>query len=211
MRMKNTVHVPRPRLLCGRAGAVLVRALVVAFLASEPVFGHDVYMMNSNHTDYNWNATAAAYDAAMLQELDYYLAQIAATAGAPPEEQARYVPDHWYWLWLYEANRTPAEFQVLIDAIRSGHITVPLNPFVTLYGAMATETTIRAGYYPGRIQRQFDIDFRLADDGTTYFLEANPNPEIAESQEFAAAARHDGITYPDLLQRILALGMRRAA
>jgi D-alanine-D-alanine ligase len=55
------------------------------------------------------------------------------------------------------------------------------------------------------------IDFRLTADGIPYFLEANPNPEIAESQEFAAAARHDGLTYPDLLQRIVALGMRRAA
>jgi D-alanine-D-alanine ligase len=55
------------------------------------------------------------------------------------------------------------------------------------------------------------IDFRLSTDGITYFLEANPNPEIAESQEFASAARHDGLTYPDLLHRILALGIRRAA
>jgi D-alanine-D-alanine ligase len=55
------------------------------------------------------------------------------------------------------------------------------------------------------------IDFRLAADGTPYFLEANPNPEIAESQEFASAARHDGIKYIDLLHRILALGMRRGA
>jgi D-alanine-D-alanine ligase len=54
------------------------------------------------------------------------------------------------------------------------------------------------------------IDFRLAADGTAYFLEANPNPEIAESQEFAAAARHDGLSYPDLLHRILALGIQRA-
>ena len=53
------------------------------------------------------------------------------------------------------------------------------------------------------------IDFRLAADGTPYFLEANPNPEIAESEEFATAARHVGINYPDLLQRIVALGMRR--
>jgi hypothetical protein len=51
----------------------------------------------------------------------------------------------------------------------------------------------------------------LAAGGTPYFLEANPNPEIAESQEFAAAARHDGIKYVDLLHRILALGMNRAA
>ena len=55
------------------------------------------------------------------------------------------------------------------------------------------------------------IDFRLSADGIPYFLEANPNPEIAESQEFAAAARHEGLTYGDLLHRILALGMRRAA
>jgi D-alanine-D-alanine ligase len=55
------------------------------------------------------------------------------------------------------------------------------------------------------------IDFRLAADGTPYFLDANPNPEIAEGQEFASSARHDGIDYLDLLHRILALGMQRTA
>jgi len=55
------------------------------------------------------------------------------------------------------------------------------------------------------------IDFRLAADGTPYFIEANPNPEIAKSEEFATAAQHEGLAYPDLLQRILALGISRAA
>jgi D-alanine-D-alanine ligase len=55
------------------------------------------------------------------------------------------------------------------------------------------------------------IDFRLSTDGIPYFLEANPNPEIAESQEFATAAKHDGLPYKKLLQRIVTLGMRRAA
>ena len=54
------------------------------------------------------------------------------------------------------------------------------------------------------------IDFRLAADGTPYFIEANPNPEIAKSQEFATAARHDGLDYPGLLHRILMLGISRA-
>jgi D-alanine-D-alanine ligase len=53
------------------------------------------------------------------------------------------------------------------------------------------------------------IDFRLSADGTPYFIEANPNPEIAKSQEFATAARHDGLDYPDLLHRILTLGISR--
>jgi D-alanine-D-alanine ligase len=54
------------------------------------------------------------------------------------------------------------------------------------------------------------IDFRLSAEGTPYYIEANPNPEIARAEEFASAARHDGLEYSDLLNRILALGIGRA-
>lgn len=54
------------------------------------------------------------------------------------------------------------------------------------------------------------IDFRLTADGVPYFLEANPNPEIAKSEEFAQAAQHDGLPYADLLNRILSLAIKRA-
>ncbi len=54
------------------------------------------------------------------------------------------------------------------------------------------------------------IDFRLSADGVPYFLEANPNPEVARVEVFAQAAQHDRLAYPDLLRRILALGMSRA-
>jgi len=80
---------------------------------------------------------------------------------------------------------------------------------------LAPELTARIQRIAKRIYRTLEldgyarIDFRLAADGTPYFLEANPNPEIAESQEFATAARHVGISYPDLLRRIVVLGMRR--
>jgi D-alanine-D-alanine ligase len=80
---------------------------------------------------------------------------------------------------------------------------------------LTPELTARIQGLAKRIYRTLEldgyarIDFRLAADGTPYFLEANPNPEIAESEEFATAARHVGMDYPDLLQRIVALGMRR--
>jgi D-alanine-D-alanine ligase len=54
------------------------------------------------------------------------------------------------------------------------------------------------------------VDFRLSNDGVPYFIEANPNPEIAKSEEFARSANHDGLKYPELLNRILALGIQRA-
>ncbi|MBL8709714.1 MAG: ATP-grasp domain-containing protein [Rhodospirillaceae bacterium] len=54
------------------------------------------------------------------------------------------------------------------------------------------------------------IDFRLTAEGVPFFLEANPNPEIAQIEEFASSAAEDGLTYPDLLNKILALGISRA-
>ncbi len=53
------------------------------------------------------------------------------------------------------------------------------------------------------------IDFRLSAEGVPYFLEANPNPEIADTEEFAQAADYAGIEYEALLERILALGISR--
>ena len=53
------------------------------------------------------------------------------------------------------------------------------------------------------------IDYRLSTEGVPYFLEANPNPEIAQSQEFAQSALHDGTSYADLLQQLLSLAIKR--
>lgn len=54
------------------------------------------------------------------------------------------------------------------------------------------------------------IDYRLDEEGNLYFLEANPNPDIAEEEEFASAAKAAGIDYLSLLQKIVNLGIRRA-
>ncbi|MGI8844509.1 MAG: D-alanine--D-alanine ligase family protein [Gemmatimonadaceae bacterium] len=55
------------------------------------------------------------------------------------------------------------------------------------------------------------IDYRLSADGALHFLDANPNPEIAETEELAMAAKYTGMTYPELITRVLNLGLRRSA
>jgi D-alanine-D-alanine ligase len=54
------------------------------------------------------------------------------------------------------------------------------------------------------------IDFRLSAEGQLYFLEANPNPDIADEAEFAGAANAAGRDYPALIQRIVNLGIQRS-
>jgi D-alanine-D-alanine ligase len=53
------------------------------------------------------------------------------------------------------------------------------------------------------------IDYRLSREGRIYFLEANPNPELANYEELASAAASIGVSYDQLIQRILNLGLRR--
>jgi D-alanine-D-alanine ligase len=53
------------------------------------------------------------------------------------------------------------------------------------------------------------LDFRLRADGTAFFIEANPNPEIARKEEFAQSALKAGIKYEKLMETIVSLGIRR--
>lgn len=51
------------------------------------------------------------------------------------------------------------------------------------------------------------LDFRLTPTGELYLLEANPNPQIANQEDFADSAKAAGIEYEALLGRIIQLGL----
>ena len=51
------------------------------------------------------------------------------------------------------------------------------------------------------------LDYRMTNDGEFYLLEANPNPQIAMNEDFVDSAEHSGLKYPQLLQKILSLGL----
>jgi len=52
------------------------------------------------------------------------------------------------------------------------------------------------------------VDLRLDDAGNVWVLEANPNPQIARGEDFAASAEKVGLGYEAVLQRIINLGLR---
>ena len=47
------------------------------------------------------------------------------------------------------------------------------------------------------------IDFRMRDDGAVYFLEANPNPQLAYGEDFAESAEKGGLSYEGLISQIV--------
>jgi len=51
------------------------------------------------------------------------------------------------------------------------------------------------------------IDLRLSPDNEVYFIEANPNPHLAEDEDFALSAGKAGLAYPQLIERITRQGM----
>lgn len=52
------------------------------------------------------------------------------------------------------------------------------------------------------------IDLRMESSGKVYFIEANANPQLAYGEDFAESAERAGISYEELLQRIINLGRR---
>jgi D-alanine-D-alanine ligase len=51
------------------------------------------------------------------------------------------------------------------------------------------------------------IDYRLREDGRLFFLEANPNPDISRESEASGAAESEGLSYEELINRIVHLGL----
>jgi D-alanine-D-alanine ligase len=52
------------------------------------------------------------------------------------------------------------------------------------------------------------IDLRLTAANEVYFIEANPNPHLAEDEDFAQSASKAGLAYPQLIDRIIRHGIK---
>lgn len=55
------------------------------------------------------------------------------------------------------------------------------------------------------------VDFRVGEDGTPVILEINPNPCLEPGAGFAAAAAEAGISYPELVERLVREAVRDPA
>lgn len=144
-----------------------------------------IYIAPDEHTDYFWSADEATYRQAFLNMLDWYLDLADATEEEPPEHQSRWACDGSLWLWTYEKHKTQPEFERLIARIRDGHISVPLNALCVCLGGAPMEAVLRGMYYPGQIERRYDLRFRLV-----YMIENQTMPYGIVSLWAGSGARY---------------------
>ena len=121
-----------------------------------------IYIALDDHTDYVYALDEEDHRKIFLETLDYYLDLADTTATNPSEHQSRWNCDGSLWLWTYEKNKTPAEFERLMNRVRDGHISAPLNALVSTYGAQPAEAVLRGMYYPGTLERRYGVRFPQA-------------------------------------------------
>jgi D-alanine-D-alanine ligase len=73
--------------------------------------------------------------------------------------------------------------------------------------ARALEQTCKRIYRLLTIDGYARIDLRLTASNEIYFIEANPNPILAPDEDFAESALKAKISYPELIERIIRLGL----
>ncbi len=121
-----------------------------------------IYLAPDDHTDYMWTGNEEEYRQAFVEMIDYYLDLADKTKGNEPEHQSRWHCDGSIWFSTYEQNKSPADFKRLIESVRDGHISLPLNTLVSTYGGRPMESVLRDMYYAGTLERRFGLKIPMA-------------------------------------------------
>ncbi|MCG8588630.1 MAG: ATP-grasp domain-containing protein [Proteobacteria bacterium] len=80
---------------------------------------------------------------------------------------------------------------------------------------LSQETETQIASLARRVYRALDLsgfarmDLRLTDAGRIYVIEANATPDLSRDEDLAESAKAAGLAYPELLQRIVGLGIAR--
>jgi D-alanine-D-alanine ligase len=84
----------------------------------------------------------------------------------------------------------------------------------TALAGLTDEESGKVQHLAKRVYRALDlsgyarIDLRMKPDGQLSVIEANPNPQLAQGEDFAESAQRANVSYAKLIEKIIALGLQ---
>jgi len=84
----------------------------------------------------------------------------------------------------------------------------------TALAGLPEDQAAKVQHLSKRVYRALDlsgyarVDLRMKDNGEMFVIEANPNPQLAQGEDFAESALHAGLSYGQLLDRLMSLGLQ---
>lgn len=150
---------------------LLVAIWLASGLPAQAQSGKKIYLAPDDHTDFIWSASEADYYGYFQKMLSYHLDQIQATAKEPVGRQSKFTTDGTLWLKVFRDGSLKPDFDLsgkkdrfaeLMLRHKEGNLTTPLTPLVCSWGGAPAEAVLRSMYFPGRLERQYDMRFRFA-------------------------------------------------
>ncbi len=142
---------------------VLVFVLLISVIRSysQDTLKH-LYLGNDTHTDLMWNGTEEDWYRYNLDMAKFYLKIGEDTKDKPIEARSKWNYDVAWTIYMLERKASPDLFARIIDQIKRGQASVPLNFTLAVYGASTTESVLRSFYYSGYLERKYGLDIDLA-------------------------------------------------
>ena len=114
-----------------------------------------------------------------------------------------------YFDKLPEGSLPIATARAKFDRAYQARVGIDSGPARALPGATAAriERLCKRVYRVLGLSGYARLDLRLAPDGQVFVIEVNSTPDVADGEDFAASAAAAGLSYPQLIQRILTLGI----
>jgi D-alanine-D-alanine ligase len=84
----------------------------------------------------------------------------------------------------------------------------------TTIASLADDVSAKVQHLAKRVYRALDlsgyarVDMRMKESGELSVIEANPNPQLAQGEDFAESAHRAGVSYAKLIERIISLGLQ---
>jgi len=118
-------------------------------------------------------------------------------------------------IWELHLDRMQARWRIASNRVKWNGVyqrrhRIRTGPARRLPAPLARDiqTTSRRAWAALGLSGYARLDYRLSAAGELYFIEANPNPQLAYGEDFAESAEHGGIGYHALLQSIVDHGRR---